>query len=331
MTRNFKLVGSPLSCPHILSIERNRTVSIGGTASNFIRNLALHTSTGVPPLTRLLNGVLEKSHRLTGHDPNDPDTTYHGTQFRFFTKLELFDSFASCFPHLMAIALAALIALRRPNRFSKLLLYGGLIAASGLLFCALLRWQPWHARIHLTYFLALLPLAGAILNASCPRWLLLLACLLFDQTASYSIFNNRSRPILDSTFTSLPRERQYGRIHADQFFESNRQAIRDIIDSGATRIGLRLRFNDPEYLLWLLLQENQFRGRMDHYMPFDASALLDIDAPDPDVLIIGWQEQMPPQYTNGYPYRVNYGWLKVHWSDKVKPPQRFASYWSEPR
>ena len=330
MIRNFNLVGSPLSCPYILSVERNKTVSMGATASSLVRNLALHASSGIAPLTHAINTVLDRAHQWTGQDPNDPDTTYHGTQFQYAGKLLIFDSSASCFPHLLAIVSATLIALTRPRRHGKLLGYVGLIAASGLMFCALLRWQPWHARIHLTYFVALLPIAGTLLNTLRPRWLLLPASLVLVQIACFSILNNHSRPILDPNFTSLPRERQYGKIYAHEFGDAAALAIRDILNSGATRIGLRLRFNDPEQVFWILLQQNQFKGRMDHYMPFDASDRLDIQAPDPEVLITTWRGGVAPKYTQGYPHKVDYGWLLLHWSDDFKPPQRFVSQPPQP-
>jgi hypothetical protein len=209
--RNFSLYDSPLGSPGAMQILRNDRVTVSGTFSNVVRNLALHTPTGVAPLTDALNGALVRVHELSGRSMNDAGLTFPYTPFRLERELVVADSTASGAWHLFVFAAAiACLGLERVPHRRRLLLYGGLVLVAAVLFCALLRWQPWHARFHLAYFALFAPLAAAALAAALPPLVTTAIGAGVLTFGVYCMAVNISRPLTPSSgFLKLSREEQY--------------------------------------------------------------------------------------------------------------------------
>lgn len=265
-SRNMAWFHSPIGSAHIMSIERNANISISGTGANLIRNIVLETNTGLPPLTRLLNDLLGIAYLATGRDLNDPAITYHLCRFNFPYGFDVYDSYASNFYHFIVVTAAGLIGLACPRRYRMAGIYLSAMMLSFIVFCALLRWQVWHSRIHLGYFIAALPPAAMITFRCCPRWLIngFAAFLVF--ASAICLIVNGSRPVLSATYRSAPREQQY-RFNDPELTASLQQLAEKVIASRYSKIGLWLGFNDPEYLVWLFLHNRGFSGTIDHYIP----------------------------------------------------------------
>ena len=315
MLRNYAVAGSPLGSGHILALERNRSISFSGFASNLIRNLSLETNTGISPLTQLFNKLIAGLHRLTGRDWNDPDTTYYLGEFFFPDKFNVADSYASNFWHLLPAGVAIAILIVRPKRNSSLLAYGGLVAAGFVLFCALLRWQIWHSRLHLAWFVALMPLVAVVLSRDAPRWLVRTAAGIVALVAFYCVFHNNSRPILNSSFWDLPREEKYLAIQNPKIAGPLIHFSQDAIRSGGKDVGLIFQFDDFEQAVWLMLKNRGFSGRIDHLGVTDASAKLSVRRSVPSVILTSLTNDPPAAFRKIFPYRRDY------------PP--YATYWSE--
>ena len=196
MMRNSALYGSPMGSRDTIELQRNQDFSPGGIASNVIRNLSLHTATGIAPLTQSFNDLVLVAHNLTGKSLNDPNTTFQYTPFQFQKKFMSMDSSANTPFHLLIIFVTSfLLLLRRHALRKRLLTYNALVIASFILFCAYLRWQPWHSRFHLAYFILLMPSAAIVLVTRLPRWCnsLLAACLII--LVYVCLFNDAGRPI----------------------------------------------------------------------------------------------------------------------------------------
>src|SRR5262249_23722813 len=138
-------------------------VSLGGTMSNVIRNVALETTTPFRPVNRCVNRVLGWLHQLTGKELNDPDTTYELCLFRWAETLQIYDSQAANPFHFLLVLVATGLALARFKTHRRLLCGAALVGLSFLLFCALLRWQEWNSRMHLPYLVLLMPFVAAVL------------------------------------------------------------------------------------------------------------------------------------------------------------------------
>ena len=318
MCRNYALFGSPLGSPYIFSIERNQRTSFGTVTSNLIRNLSLHANSGVPFLTRSLNAALSKAHQLTGTSLTDPATTYQGGAFFFAKKFFIYDSQASCTYHLLLIFLAGCLALRKPKANSQLLWYCAPVVMSFLLFCALLKWQQWHTRLHLAYFALLMPFVAIVVARSFPRWCVWLTAAMVLSFAIYGVAKNESRPVFDSKFLRLPREEQYLFVNVPQLNQPLRQIAGVIAASNCRTVGLKLQFDDPEYPLWLMLRNRGFQGRIDHFYVQNVSARIANFVPEPWVLV-STVTNLPAAATNEFPFTEAFGSWTIRWAER--PPE----------
>ncbi|HVY70497.1 MAG TPA: hypothetical protein VHH73_11245 [Verrucomicrobiae bacterium] len=314
--RNFRVFGSPLGSREILSIERNEHVSMGATASNAIRNLLLETSTGIAPLTRGLNQFLLALHQLTGRDLNDPATTYHLGEFEAANKFVVKDSEASNPWHLALIVAALALALRAPRRNARILQYAGLFLASFLIFCALLRWQRWHTRIHLGFLVALLPMVAAMLTTLSRRWPVALAGTIAGVFAAASLLANESRPLRNPIFAALPREAQYTAAHGFGIYEGYRRLAEEIQFAGCRQVGLKFGFDDAEYPLWVTLSNRGYTGRIGHCGVENESARIPGGGTAPDMVVTGLTN-LPPALAAQFPFGLDYGTLRAHWSESM--------------
>ena len=325
-TRNYAVFGSPLGSEYMFRLQRNAHLSWDVTASNAIRNGVLHTATGIEPLTQGLNQGLLFLHRLTGRDVSDPDTTFGSVKFRPVAGFPIADDRTGNPYHLalIVVALGALVVRRGAGRW-KLMLYFAAVAAGFLGFCAYLRWQPWHTRLHLPWFFVLLPTTAMVMIRFRARWCtqgvlaglfaLALACVAF----------NRSRPLIPLDFLTQPREQQYSLTvpqgHADLV-----QLADDVVRSGAQRVGLILRHDfgqdrdDLEYPYWVLLRNHGFRARLDHVCVTNETGRLAGPQTGADVIIS--KLDLPTEgLTATHPHPVEYSQnLVLHQTQE-------ASYW----
>jgi hypothetical protein len=314
MLRNYALLGSPLGSSEIVSLERNQRLSPAVAASNMIRNLALHANSGIPPFTELLNSGFAALHRVTGKDLNDPATTYEHCLFRFADSFEVYDSLASCTVHLLLIGVAFGLALLSPGRNCKLLGYSGLILAGFALFCFLLKWQPWHTRIHLAWFLLLIPVVALVMCEKFQRSAIVVASLTLLVFAGMTLSENASRPVFDSNFRQMSRERQYFVLHDKDLAKPLAQLADKIVASKCQAVGLKAGFCGIEYPLWIMLRNRGFQGRVDRCDVEHVSRSIRTTARNPDVIVTVLQPA-PEALAKTHLHLEKFGRLNVLWSE----------------
>ena len=269
--RNAALFGSPLG-PSYDAVNAVRTPAI--LASNALRNLALHLETPSVGWNRSVEDTVRAAHRLLGVGVDDMRSTWKGAQFRVppglrgetlpdadAAALAAFDEDRAGNPvHVLFLAAAVTtLAIRHRRGDSPAAAYLGALAAGAFLFVTVLRWQPWNARLHLPLFLLAAPLAGFAAErwSPVPRRVALAALLL---PAFLWPLAHASRPLAgpasvlvmpraDQAFAALPGSR-----------EPLRAAARVARADGCDRVGLVLGPDDPEYLLWLSLDESARGG-----------------------------------------------------------------------
>ena len=319
--RNYQVFGSPLGSRYILSIERNKTISFAGTCSNVIRNLVLEANCGIPPLTNSANKFLLWLHRFTGKGLDDPDTTYHIGSFFVQRGFLLDDSYASNFFHLLLILVAGMLALRNPQKHFLLMGYALMMAAGFLLFCTFLRWQLWHSRIHLAWLVSLAPWAGATLASLAPCWLCRVAAAVVAEFAIFCVVSNASRPVPEKSWFELPRENLYLKIRMPELNTPLAMAVSDLILAKCEHIGLKLDFDDAEYPVWVMLQNRGFTGRLSHFLVDNESAGIPSTEPAPSAVLTGITTATPA-LTNNFPYELDYGLVRIFWSE---PTSRWAA------
>jgi len=85
-------------------------------------------------------------------------------------------------------AVGVALSLRGPARW-----YALVPVASFIAFCAALKWQPWHSRLHMPIMALVVPIGGLMLGRAWMRWLVALPAM---SLAVYSVLSSETRPIL---------------------------------------------------------------------------------------------------------------------------------------
>jgi 4-amino-4-deoxy-L-arabinose transferase-like glycosyltransferase len=262
--RNWRLGGSPLGpgaenggrFPY-----RNQVVSAGTLASNALRNLGLHLR---PPSLRVSRAVerrLAALHGRLGLDPSDPRTTWASVPFRLAFDTERdqdhfarHEDHAANLPHLLLLGSSAAAAgllggFRRPGRAAGL---GAAVLLAFLLFCLLLRWQPWHSRLHLPLFVLCSPLAAVGLGRFRPAVAAGAAAFLLAWAWPFLV-QNALRPVLgEGAVFRVPRRAQYFASRPD-LLAPYAEAAAFLRARGCQAVGWLGDEESWEYPFWVLL------------------------------------------------------------------------------
>lgn len=194
--RNFAYNGHPLGngTPNGHEEDRfaNDRISVGATVSNLLRNLPQQLVFR-PEWNQAIFDAVVAAHESLGLDPQDRATTWSNTRYRM-PAVSRHEGEAANVRHLLLLApmLPWLLWRRRWDPTAALALgcLGGAI-----LFCALLKWQPWHARMHLPLFVIVTPVMGVFLSRLRPRALAVAALVWLTWSQHPFVLHNALRPV----------------------------------------------------------------------------------------------------------------------------------------
>ncbi len=243
--------------------------------SNTLRNAALELASPSRWLTGVEQTATRRALHALGIDPDDQRTTWTGDVFALSPNVWANENYASDplqFLLLLAAGVAVLFFQRRPRgagtRVYLLLLLGGWI-----LFCLVLRWTIWNTRLLLPLLVLGMPLVGLMLDRLRPAWpVAAVAALVFGAAVLVAV-RNPSHPLAGShPYYRLDRIAQYYLTSGPQLERIHREITRQVVDLGATRIGLRLGRDDWEYPLWVRLQAAGLHPRIEHVDVHNRSA-----------------------------------------------------------
>jgi hypothetical protein len=336
--RNYMVYGSPVSSRFMKVIQCNKNITISGTLSTLIRNLALHTDSGIVAVTRAYNQLLESAHNLTRRSPSDPDSTYGRVAFQFQRDFSIKDDSAGNMYHLLLILLAGGILLRRMRQNGGVILYGAAVGLGFVFFCATIRWQPWHGRFHLPVFVLLMPLVAVALAAATPAWVQRLSLMVVFGYSLFCLDKNQSCPFLNSQFRQMPREQQM-LLRRPYLYTPMVGAASHIVVARCSNVGIKMGWDGFEYPFWRILFNHGYHGRIghafceemsltgfrrnfDHKLELsnpphrDASGLVYCSSRAPDVLVTVTTRdtQSDASITKALPHRTDYGPIVLFWS-----------------
>ena len=206
--------------------------------------------------------MVRQIHRWIGVDPDDPRTTFGDYRFSIPAGWRDEDYAASPLHLLFAVAALGFCCfttrkLRPPTRA-----YAITVAGAFLAFCALLRWQPFHSRLHLPLFVLSAPLIAVAVEKTWPRRGAVAVSTLLLLCSAVWIFGNEERPMLGGASVFVTSRE-------DQYFR-NDSLIRRTYDQAAAQIHARhwTRVGIGgfcwEYPFWLLLKGPDPGIRIEH-------------------------------------------------------------------
>jgi hypothetical protein len=183
---------------------------------------------------------------------------------------------------IFALFISMFFLVRRLGR--PLLIYGLLVAATFLLFSFIYKWNAFGTRYDLAFFVLFAPVAGVVLGGFNRLKLGYVVIGLLFIGALPWLFSIYSRPLV-TTAASDPGQKSILSASRHDLYYSNAPSERavyaeltDVIKSqGCNEVGVMLRGDDPEYLLWMLMGAPRSPARLewivsgptDRYSPAD--------------------------------------------------------------
>jgi len=293
--RNLTVFSNPLtSGQHSYA---NHSLSAGTLFSNTLRNSALQFSTPISTLNQLIEDGVRQAHKAFNLDPDDRKTTWIDENFKVPILSPSEDSSGNILH--VALTLAALLTLlasaTRQKENSLIFRYTAVLATGFLLFCLVLKWQPWHSRLLLSLFVLMTPAVGVIVsNRWNPRWVSTSAVVLLIAALPW-VFCNSSRPLIMRVasindivvFPLLKYDRnQLYFLNRPELYEQYVQMAEDIKRGIAVNIGLVTSEDSWEYPLWVLIKNGYSTSiRIAHVDVDNASHFIQQQPFQPDYLV----------------------------------------------
>ena len=280
--RNWITFGS-ISNPVDFITHSNQLRTPQGWLSTLIKNAGLHA--GVPYLSSLndkLNELVLKAHVKLGVEIQDPRTTGDGV-FRIRPPSTQEDLTSNPY-HAYLILLSVAVGIAFSKRVSALaIFYSAMVAVTFALFSLIFKWHVFSVRYHLPFFVLFAPAVGRIwgIFERVKVGYVVAAFLLIG--ARPWLFSIDSRPLIPKPGRSVvesildgTRERLYFANLPDGY-EPFQRIAGEILNRGCTEVGIMLFGDDPEYLLWVLLNAPRpdlrvewiVSGATDRYSPAD--------------------------------------------------------------
>jgi hypothetical protein len=266
--RNYQAFGTPVGT--IGSVVGNREHGLGVTYANAIRNLASQVMTPSVGVNRAVHAGATALVRAAGLDPEHPASTMNtfaaARDVSGLARLAHEDLAANPLHTVVAIAALGWALLRR-RPMATAVFAGGVVCAA-VLYCAVLRWQIWGARLQVPLFLLAAPIVGCWID----RWRAVPAQALAAVMAlsgTPALLFNMTRPLLPNPVTGarsvLTRPRSETLFAANPPWRASYlEAIEIIARLEPKEVGLLLEPGRFEYPIWVLLRERGLTPRLVH-------------------------------------------------------------------
>ena len=275
--RNFAWFGNPFGPADLGSATGsgdslvNERWSGRVVLSNVLRNAALHLGAPVEPWNRGIEHLVVGAHRWLGTDVFDPATTRAYPETRYEVRGPLGDPDRTGNPwHFFLIVVSAGLVLARPDPSA-----GGArkrialaVIVSALAFCVVLKWQPWHSRLHLPIFV----LGSALVGLAASRTRALAAALIAISllVALPPLLRNRLAPLVGqrNVFNTTPVEQTFQAFGGPPMpMEAAYLGALDVVGTAGCRdVGLLIGWDDWEQPFWQFFPGGAEGRRIEHVL-----------------------------------------------------------------
>jgi hypothetical protein len=162
--RNYELVGSPLGQATETGqySYSNEVITPATVVSNVVRNLALHLESGTH-YDHLIERVIFHLHKYLGISINDPRISWPDYEFHV-QGLMKHEDYAGNLVHLFLLGMTLIVYFAWMQRNLIATRYVVCCLSGFLIFCIYLRWQPWHSRLHLPFFVLASPFIAYVID-----------------------------------------------------------------------------------------------------------------------------------------------------------------------
>ena len=305
ISQNFLLYGNPLGVKFSEKGEEavyiNEVISPFSMLSNLTRNLFVHLP--VPLFPSLIRNGIVNLHNLMVFDVNDSRITCCGTKFVVNSILYPQEDIVANPLHLILILAGGFFIIFEKGKLNrdkqvKVLYLSSII--SFIVFSALIKWQPFHPRLEIPFFLVGGMSSIIILSQANKKRILHIWVALSGVLAIMIIILNVSRPYISynlfydlvksfqpitasvpEAFYIKPREQQY--FNARYYWYEPYIAITTLIAQKNNK-DTTIAFDLPdgfEYPLWALMKKQNIKARIIPYSQIDDETVLVSSSVDP--------------------------------------------------
>jgi len=267
--RNTHLFGSPLSSGG--ESYMNEVYSPRGFISNVARNISLHIGTLFTTINVAAEKMILRLHDALGIAANDPRTSawMGDTEFKV-NRMDTVEDFAGNPLHalLIIVSVAAFVFHKALRVQQNVVGYLVSACATFMLFNVLLKWQPWHSRLHLPLFVLFAPLVAIIISQWRTHLVTYIMAVLLIGSLPWVLANQ--------TRSLVPVFKQHKSIlvesRLDQYFQRAGRPLREpylgaaafLQERNLHDIGLILPYDPFEYQLWVILKQGRTDVRLEH-------------------------------------------------------------------
>lgn len=308
--RNYALFGNFLGPQEETKLYTNGIHTPIALLSNIIRNVSLHLNTPVAEFNSAIERKVVELHKFMRIDVNDPRTTFisnnYDYQYRLSTATRQ-EIYAGNMMHFIFIGLSVSLYLSRRRFFQNgrarlLCLYMWIGFGMFVLFCFILKWQPFHSRQHLAFFLYFSPFIAIVIAKTVKPFIVYAIAYAFLILALPWALLNSSRPLVPVYLIKqllVASQAEPYSVFSDpniQLFremESLRdplvQAMDHLASSSCRDFGMIEGTNtyQVEYPLWKLLARNfGSHFRLKHLMVTNDSRIAQFNRPDFEPCVI---------------------------------------------
>ena len=270
----------------------NEVITPFSTLSNLVRNFFVHLPT--PFFSSYIQNGIINLHNLIGFDINDPRITCCGTEFSVKSILYPQEDIVANPVHLIIIAVGGFLLIYKRKQLNKNLLIVFLYLStiiSFILFSALIKWQPFHPRLEIPFFMIGTMSAIIILNTVKKLRPLYIGVILSSALALIVVFLNVSKPYISyslfydmvktlkpplvsipEAFYVKPRQQQY--FNARYYWYEPYVEIVDLLkkeNNGEVVFSLGDEF---EYPIWALMNTYQIKKKVITYSQIDDNSII---------------------------------------------------------
>jgi hypothetical protein len=272
--RNVEMFGNPIgakseSTQNIEFRFSNDNLNMRLLASNIIRNSALHLQTVFPQVNQCIYNSVKLAHEKLEVSMTEPATTWPGTQFEITLPVRDEDLVSNTLHAILISVASILLVISRNEKFNqgKSRLYLLCLLCGFVLFCALARWQPWHSRLHLPYFLLAAPITAVVLSSY--RYATgVIAAILVYVAVSHAL-SNMNRPLIGNSSIFKKTETEIIFTKRPQLQHAYEMVLRLLDERGATHVGLISGNDDWEYPLWRIKVPRTLESRVFRHVMVD--------------------------------------------------------------
>lgn len=279
LNQNLRIYGN-FSGQNVLegeSVYLNEFINSSAILSNLIRNIFMHLP--VPVATQVIQNSIVSLHRIIGIDLNDSRTTYFDTKFSISPVIFPQEDIVGNPIHLVIIFLAGffLILKREKSRIINPEVYVYILAVfSFIVFSMILKWQPFHSRLQLPFFvigsisaISILSdyqkirfILNYLLSVSIILAFILIILNVSRPYISYGLFYEAIKSFKPSlvsipeAFYTKPRKQQYFNARF-YWYEPYKRIIENLKKQSLNTNTITFKLMDGyEYPLWLFIKEN---------------------------------------------------------------------------